>query len=564
MKLLKVLALVTAALCAAVFLFAVMALPPKASHLAAPPSPAPLLAGAFHVHTTRSDGTGTVEEIAAAARRAGLGFVIFTDHGDGTRPPDAAAYRSGVLCIDGVEISTSAGHYAAIGMRPSPYPLAGESRDVVEDVTRLGGFGIAAHPDSPKAALRWREWAAPFDGLEWLNADSAWRDEPRTALARVLLTYLFRSPESLASMLSRPEAALAHWDALTRQRRVVAVAAADAHARMGWHGGGDPYLGGMSVKAPSYESVFRSFSIRLRLDRPLTGRASVDAMTVRSALAGGHVYSTIDALAAPAVFDFTARSGSFSARAGDSLTLDGPVEIEAMVNAPTASVALLENGRQVAQSAPPLRYQAAERPAVFRVEVRLPSAPGNPPVPWIVSNPIYVGGFLAPRIERPRPPVTRSLPVAADQANWTVERRARSHAAVSFDRASAVQLAYALAPGAHDSPFAALAHPVSGLTPFDRLEFRASADRPMRLSVQCRLLRGDGDARWQRSVYVDQEARDVTVFLDDVRPVGPRSTWQPDLSKVNTLLFVVDTVNTKPGTAGWVRLENVRLGAATK
>ena len=41
--------------------------------------------GAIHVHTRRSDGTATVEEGAAAARRAGLQFVISTDHADATR-----------------------------------------------------------------------------------------------------------------------------------------------------------------------------------------------------------------------------------------------------------------------------------------------------------------------------------------------------------------------------------------------------------------------------------------------------------------------------------------------
>ena len=34
------------------------------------------------------------------AARAGLKFIVFTDHGDATRTPDPPAYRSGVLCID--------------------------------------------------------------------------------------------------------------------------------------------------------------------------------------------------------------------------------------------------------------------------------------------------------------------------------------------------------------------------------------------------------------------------------------------------------------------------------
>ena len=43
-------------------------------------------------------------------------------------------------------------------MPAAPYPLGGEPRDVVDDVRRLGGFGIVAHPDSPKPELRWRDW----------------------------------------------------------------------------------------------------------------------------------------------------------------------------------------------------------------------------------------------------------------------------------------------------------------------------------------------------------------------------------------------------------------------
>src|SRR6202035_4530259 len=113
--------------------------------------------------------------VAAAAARAGLKFVIFTDHGDATRVPDAPAYRSGVLCLDGVEISTGGGHYVAIDMPTAPYPLGGEPRDVVEDVKRLGGFGIVAHPDSPKPELQWRDWSARFDAVELLNLDTSWR-----------------------------------------------------------------------------------------------------------------------------------------------------------------------------------------------------------------------------------------------------------------------------------------------------------------------------------------------------------------------------------------------------
>ncbi len=164
-----------------------------------PPSPAALaegegdgtIAGALHVHSNRSDGRRSPDEISAIAARAGLKFIVFTDHGDATRQPDPPRYLAGVLCLDGVEISTTGGHYLAFDMPASPYPLGGEPRDVIEDVHRLGGFGVVAHPDSPKPELRWREWTAPFDGIEIVNPDTSWRVhlrepqwQPKLRLAR--------------------------------------------------------------------------------------------------------------------------------------------------------------------------------------------------------------------------------------------------------------------------------------------------------------------------------------------------------------------------------------------
>src|SRR5450759_1845007 len=119
----------TAALVAAVAVWGAISIPPR--HLALTPRSDGTIPGIIHVHTYRSDGLSGPDEIAAAAARAGLAFVVFTDHGDGTRVPDPPTYRSGVLCLDGVEISTTGGHYVALDMSASPYPLGGEARDVM-------------------------------------------------------------------------------------------------------------------------------------------------------------------------------------------------------------------------------------------------------------------------------------------------------------------------------------------------------------------------------------------------------------------------------------------------
>ena len=430
-------ALVLAALAAGAWYAAV---PPRARAL--PPPPAGLqmpVRGAMHIHTRRSDGAGTVDDVAAAAGRAGLQFVITTDHGDGTRAPDVPSYRSGVLCIDAVEISTNGGHLLALGLGATPYPLGGEPRDVVEDVTRMGGLSLVAHPVSTKPELNWTDWTAPFVGLEWLNGDTEWRDEKPMQLARALLSYPFRKPEALALLLDRSDATMRQWDALTRVRRVVAVAGGDAHARITFSAETDAYRERKFVPIPGYEAMFRTFSIALP-QVAFSGDAAADARAVVEELRQGRVYSAIDAMAGPVAFAFSATSGKHRAVAGEALTITAPPSLHVDVQAPAdALISLIEDGRQVLEAkGSTLGYMAEPRPAVYRVEVKLPGAPGEPPVPWIVSNPIYVGRKVVDGVApAPRAPASAAEILYRDGPvpDWRIELGPTSDGAVDVIKA---------------------------------------------------------------------------------------------------------------------------------
>jgi len=300
-------------------------------------APAASVRGAVHVHTTRSDGSGTVDEVAAAAARAGLRFVVVTDHGDGTRPPLGPAYRSGVLVIDGVEISTTHGHYLAFGLGQAPYRLAGDAADVVEDVRRLGGFGVVAHPDSPKPALSWRDWEAPVDGIEWFNLDSAWRDDSSLRLARALVYYPIRPVPSLALLADDGGSMLPRWAAIAARRRVIRVAGVDAHARLGSEGRFDRAW--VSLRVPGYEALFATAQVGVELDAALTGDAGPDAAAVLGALRGGRTFSTIAARAAAGRVAIVAERGGARARMGEFLSGTGPVVVTVEADAPSRSTA---------------------------------------------------------------------------------------------------------------------------------------------------------------------------------------------------------------------------------
>ncbi|MPY86526.1 MAG: hypothetical protein GEU99_01225 [Luteitalea sp.] len=535
------------------------------------------VAGAYHIHTTRSDGSGSVDEVAAAAARADLQFVVLTDHGDATRPPDPPRYRNGVLVVDGVEISTDQGHYVVLDLPLSPYRLAGEARDVAEDVRRLGGFGVAAHPDSPKAELAWTDWRVPIDGLEWLNADSEWRDESWPSIARLFLRYPYRPAATLMTMLAYPERLMARWDALARTHRVVTLAAADAHARLADRVEVSRFSLPVTLRVPSYESSFRLFAVHVQLDRPFTGSGQNDGRLLLDALRQGHMFSAITTLVTPARFDLRASRGDNSARMGDEIPAGAPLEIKARVMGPDGTrLRLFENGRLVSdEAAPELTYRAPGHAAVFRAEVWVPRRRFEPSVPWLVSNPIFVrAAQRSPRSAAgpeapaggtsgdPAATTTDRAPVLLGRPSvrWHVEHDDESTARVARRSVGEVLVFdYVLRSGGRVSQYAAAA--TNALEAIDRwrvVRFTAHATGPMRLSVQVRQRTTAGRHRWARSVYLDRTPREVTVPLEDFRPVADAPPRIP-VAGLRTLLLVIDTVNTPPGARGTVWLDNVRV-----
>jgi predicted metal-dependent phosphoesterase TrpH len=558
-----------ATLAAAVALVVGFTAPPRPLRLSPPADGT--IAGIIHVHTNRSDGLSAPGDIAAAAARAGLKFLVFTDHGDATRKPDPPQYRSGVLCLDGIEISTTGGHYVAIDMPASPYPLAGEPRDVVEDVRRLGGFGIAAHPDSPKPQLKWRGWQTMFDGIELLNPDTAWRvwmeqaasGEAKWAARRklfaTLLDYPFRSAEVMASLIP-PSRAVDDWEAQTRRRRVVAIAGADAHAKIAPRSA-DPGDSRFALPFPSYASSFRVLSVHVNTDRPFTGNAAADAPTLMRAIRAGHLYTAVDAVATPPSFEFTATSDRGTVHEGDELGAGAPVTLRVRSNAPAGFTTLVWRGSTMLSGdrhEQDFSVGSTDEPAVYWVEIRATGQPN--PLTWIRSNPIYVRGAEPPARPAPRPPAgeTRALFDGSTAGGWRVEHDPTSVAAtepVAGVGGGELRFRFGLAGGPPGGQVAALVYDTpAGVAGFDRLRFSIRAEGPMRVSMQLR----DGSepaGRWQRSIYVDSALQERTVFFDDLVAVANTASPRPDAAAIRSVLFVVDANNTKPGASGrlWVR-----------
>ncbi len=561
-----------AALVAAIAVYGGLTLPPRPLILAAPSDGT--IAGILHVHTNRSDGLSGPDEIAAAAAKAGLKFIAFTDHGDATRKPDPPQYRAGVLCLDGVEISTDGGHYVALDMPASPYPLGGEARDVVEDVRRLGGFGIAAHPDSPKPQLRWTEWHAPFDGIEMINPDTGWRLwaqeangatpwQARRHLISALIDYPFR-PTAVITSLVQPSGAVEAWQALTRRRRVVAIAGVDAHAKLAPRSA-DPGDSRYALPLPGYESSFRVLSIHVKTERPFSGDAVADGRVLMRAIRSGHLYTAIDGAATPASFEFTGTNEHGTVNEGDELGVGGAVTLRVRSNAPAQfSTVIRSNGAVVGgeHHAADFTVEAGAEPAVYWVEIRATGIPYLGLLSWVRSNPIYVRS-AEPLTQPSPPPATVVAPIFSGTTDgWRTEHDPTSLAAVdlaSIMGGAELRFRYGLAGGAAVGQVAALAFDTpNGVAAYDRLRFSIRAEHPMRISVQLRAgddQRESARDRWKRTVFADMTTREQTLAFDDFTPVGETYTAQPLLAGIRTILFVVDATNTRLGDSSriWIR-----------
>jgi hypothetical protein len=561
----------TAALTALVAVVVVVTLPPAPLQLGAivPPTHVP---GAYHVHSTRSDGTGTIEEIAAAAAQTGLGFVILTDHGDGTRPPDPPQYRQGVLVIDAVEINTRDGHVVALGLdRASSYPLAGLAVDVVADIHRMGGTAIVAHPDSPRPELAWRggPGLAGADALEWLNVDSEWRDDSSVSLVGRLVHGFLRPEAAVAALFSRPERTLQRWDSTARQRPIAGLAAVDAHASIPWRDQQEPRQSS-AIAWPSYATLFQTLTQTAVLDAPLVGDAASDARRLVDSLARGQSYSTVRAQAWPSTLHLTATQGESRLAMGQRVQAGrGRMTIEAASpGAPGVRLQLLRDGIVETTGLGSLRAET-DRPGIYRVEGWLPGHR----VPWLVSNSIAIEGSLesnagtggrgrAGRGGRGESIGTvEPALVSLDSDRWKTEQDGSSTASVLRENGR-VGVAFQLAAGIPRGQYVALVHDIGSADGVQLVRFVAHANAPMRLSVQVRLPEGRGRTaqRWRRSIFVDQTPRPFELLLEDFESADRPTVRRPIVTPLQSLLFVADTINSSPGSSGTFWVEDLALG----
>ena len=382
-------------------------------------------AGALHIHSTYSDGAGTVGEIAEAANLAGLDFLVLCDHSSlQARTDGQDGWRGRTLILIGTEVTTDTGHLLALnvpeGFLPAPHEAVAAQRAIMQ----AGGLGFVALPCDLKD--HWRDFGRLQEGtgLEVFNLSAIARTKINIpALAEVWRRYHSRSPQRAFHLVSaRPAPELRLWDRLTAPpapgqpaRRVVGIASLDAHAVMKFARRSYPF--------PTYEETFRTLRTHVVSARPLSygeppagrgksAREKDDAL-VHGALAAGHCYMAYDNYADPTGFLFEAGPAQATpnrpplALMGDALLFPAetgagrpPFVLIAQAPRTRSLVRLYKDGRLVAAARGGRLEYAVGAPGVYRVEVFLYKRRVGSlclgAKPWIFSNPIYVQPAVQP------------------------------------------------------------------------------------------------------------------------------------------------------------------------
>jgi hypothetical protein len=240
--------------------------------------------GAWHVHTTRSDGLEPIGEVVRAARKAGLQFVVVADHNVLT--PEEGGYRDGVLVVQATEASTGMGHVVALGV---PRALGEEERrgDPLRAIPALGGAAVVAHPFHPRRAFTgWEK--GPWRGIEVVSNDHAWHQALADRAVGTIAVGLLRLPwdpaQAVLTLVGEPRRELDRLDQVVRaspggrgRPPAVLLCSADAHGY------------------PSYRAAFEAFSMHLPVR--LSGDAGRDEAAVVRAILDGRAACVFDGVA---------------------------------------------------------------------------------------------------------------------------------------------------------------------------------------------------------------------------------------------------------------------------
>lgn len=341
--------------------------------------------GIIHAHTSLGGhSTGSFDELISGANKAGLDFVVMTEHWSDdydTSSLTLSGKYGRTLFVAGNEIDTADGDRFL--MLPGSRDAAGLRRSSTDAVL------AKLHSEQRLAMITYPEkynsWNAEFDGIEVFSLNTAAKAiDKLTGPFDVIWSGRAYPELTFAQYFRRPDSNLARFDEVSQKRPIALFAGTDAHSNIGLHFLGDD-AGHKLIDLKLDPYVF-SFSIA-RVHIVLAKGTELTSETILYAIKNNYFFTGIDALGDTSGFRFDAY-GTFGA---NNVPVPGPLSLQVRSPQP-AKIVIYKNGTVFnEQSAVTNADVPTDGPGVYRVEVyRDDLSEPFSKMPWIMSNPIYV------------------------------------------------------------------------------------------------------------------------------------------------------------------------------
>lgn len=343
--------------------------------------------GALHMHSTFSDGSGEVEEIAKYADEVGLDFIILTDHNTVRALTEGfEGWYGNTILLVGCEINDkeNKNHYLAMNIDEA-LSTRMTAKEYVKKVNEKGGFGFLAHPHEKRKHMKehppypWNEWSTEdFTGIEIWNHMSEWMEN----LTEQNKYQAFLHP--LRSIVSPPEETLKVWDELIQKRPVVGIGGVDAHAHK------YNLLGFLEVEIFPYKVLFKSIRTHILTRKEIKkskGDKNISSAKkiIYDALKSGSCFVANDYHGDSTGFKFFAADGKEIVQMGETVKENKNYKIKISVPADSPEVRLIRNGKPFETfDKNKIEFKIKENGA-YRAEVYLNGKA------WIFSNHIRIG-----------------------------------------------------------------------------------------------------------------------------------------------------------------------------
>lgn len=370
--------------------------------------------GVLHAHSYWShDSRGILKEILPAAKKAELDFIFLSDHARYQLDSFPRGYHGiydNIIIESGTEKS---------GLMVSPMKSVTLNWDqpkdsLIKQITQSGGLVLYVHTEEK------HEWDNPdYQAMEIYNIHTDFLDEEDDLMPFVVNSVINGHKYKhwgMREIFDEQKIILARWDSINQFKKVVGMAASDAHNNQNirarytkegmveWVG---PNAKTISIVEPGWKEKLlltepdeTGWAFKFELDTYFHSFNFVNThvfcdslsnINIKDNLVAGHAFIAFESLANAKGFQYfsTDTKQEVNAIMGDSIQVGSVNTLKAVSPFPVR-FELIRNGEviDVADNLYTYEYKGEVRPGNYRLEAYI-NLKGEQ-IPWVYTNPIYV------------------------------------------------------------------------------------------------------------------------------------------------------------------------------